>query len=315
MILLRILVTGGAGFIGSNLVDLLLEKGHKVFVVDNLITGQADHINQKAIFYEADINSNLLESIFIEATPEIVFHLAAQSNVNVSLHNPILDETNNIQGTINVLEMCRRHRVDKLVYSSSAAVYGKPISNPISEDHTTLPISFYGVSKLAPEYYIQIYSSLYNFKYTILRYANAYGPRQNYIGEGGVISIFLNKLLEDSPITIYGTGHQTRDFVYVKDIIKANYLAMSKGHNEIYNIGTKSAVNLNELVSVLSEIADKNPEVIYEAERPGDIPHSCLDSTKASRHLLWSPDYSLKEGLYETYNYYKFERNKAGFAL
>lgn len=310
--MLRILVTGGAGFIGSNLVDLLLDQGHKVFTVDNLITGSADQINHRALFYEVDIASNLLDEAFKEAKPEIVFHLAAQSNVNVSLHNPIFDERNNIQGTINVLEMCRKYGVKKIIYSSSAAVYGKPINNPINEEHITSPISFYGVSKLAPEYYIRVYSTLCDLNYTILRYANAYGPRQNYLGEGGVISIFLNKLIEGCPIIIYGTGQQTRDFVYVKDIINANLLAIEKGHNEIYNIGTSTTVNINELVSILSNIVDKNPHVIYEQGRPGDILHSCLDNTKALIGLEWLPRYSLEKGLLETFNYYKNEKYKAG---
>lgn len=306
--MLRVLVTGGAGFIGSHLVELLLANEHEVYIIDNLVTGSVEHINQNAHFYKSDINSNKLEKVFKETRPEIVFHLAAQSNVSVSLSNPIFDETNNIQGTINILEMCRIYGVKKIVYSSSAAVYGKPHYNPINEEHITSPVSFYGASKLAPEYYIKIYSSLWGLEYTILRYANVYGPRQNFVGEGGVISIFINRILEGKPLIIYGTGYQTRDFVYVKDIINANLHAIDQGDNSTFNIGTGTAIHLNKLVSILSEITGKELNVTYEVERPGDISHSCLDNTNALSQLLWKPHYSLKAGLLETYKYYKDQR-------
>lgn len=308
---LKIMVTGGAGFIGSNLVDFLIETGNEVFVVDNLSTGSFDNINSRARFYEADINSDiLLEKIFKETRPDIVFHLAAQANVSTSIKEPLNDEMINIRGTLNLLEKCKQFGVRKIIYSSSAAVYGKPMSNPIKEDHIIKPISFYGISKLTPEYYLEVFSSLYNIKYTVLRYANVYGPRQNYLGEGGVIPIFINKILNKESVTIYGSGRQTRDFIFVKDIVYANTLAINHGDNEIFNIGSKTSINLIELVDILAKITNNIPEIVYEIERPGDILHSCLDNTKALVNLGWEPRYSLEEGLEETISYYVTEKNK-----
>jgi UDP-glucose 4-epimerase len=302
---MKILVTGGAGFIGSHIVDLLIENGYEVVIVDNLSTGKEEFINKKAIFYKKDITDDDLYEIFEKEKPDYVVHQAAQIDVQRSIDDPVFDAKVNILGTVNLLESCRKSGIKKIVYASSAAVYGNPEYLPIDEVHKINPISYYGISKHTAEHYFEVYSQLYDLKYTILRYANVYGIRQDPKGEGGVISIFIDKMLKGERPIIFGDGNQTRDFVYVKDVAKANLLALEKGDSEVVNISTNKATSINKLVELMNEIMNTSLEPIYAEPRKGDIVHSYLDNKKALEVLGWKPEYSLEDGLRETIEYYR----------
>lgn len=302
---MKVLVTGGAGFIGSHVLDLLIENGYEVVIVDNLSTGKEEFINKKAIFYKKDITDDDLYEIFEKEKPDYVIHQAAQIDVQKSIDNPVFDVKVNVLGTVNLLECCRKSGVKKVVYASSAAVYGNPKYFPIDEGHRINPISYYGISKHTPEHYFEVYSQLYGLKYTILRYANVYRIRQDPKGEGGVISIFIDKMLKGERPIIFGDGNQTRDFVYVKDVAKANLLALERGDNEVVNISTGKPTSINELVEMMNKIMNTSLEPIYTEPRKGDIVHSYLDNKKALDVLGWKPEYSLEEGLKETIEYYK----------
>lgn len=306
---MKILVTGGAGFIGSHIVDLLIDNKHDVSIVDNLSTGKMENVNKLARFYRADINSNEIEDIFERVQPEVVIHHAAQIDVQKSLKSPTLDADINIVSTIKLLELCAKHSVTKVIYASSAAVYGIPQCLSIDENHSISPISFYGISKLTPEYYIKVFSELHGLKYTILRYSNVYGIRQDPRGEGGVVSIFLNRLLLDKSIVIYGDGEQTRDFIYVKDIARANLAALNSQDNSVINISTNQTITINQLYNKMSSLMQKYINPVFENERPGDIKHSCLNNNKANHVLNWCPSYSIDQGLSETISYYTKENN------
>ncbi|MCY6356046.1 NAD-dependent epimerase/dehydratase family protein [Clostridium sp. ZS2-4] len=308
---MNIIVTGGAGFIGSNIVDRLVKLNHKVAIIDNLSTGKEENINNKAKFYKVDIRNNkkVLE-VFDEFKPEVCIHHAAQIDIQKSIKNPKFDADVNIIGTINVLEACRINKVKKIIYASSAAVYGNPKYLPIDERHKTNPISYYGISKRTPEYYIKAFSEFYGIKFTILRYANVYGIRQAFKGEGGVIAIFLNKIIKKETPVIYGDGEQTRDFIYVKDIVNANIAALTKGNNETINISTNNKISINELVKHIMSISKRDFNHIYASKREGDILHSYINNEKAKKLLNWEPEYFIEEGLKETYQYYNGLYNK-----
>lgn len=299
-----VLVTGGAGFIGSHIVDKLIGKGYRVIVVDNLYTGKMDNVNKRAKFYKADIRDKKLYQIFETERPEFVFHQAAQINICESINNPRFDADINIIGTINMLECCRKTNVKKIIYASSAAVYGNPKYLGVDEKHRINPISYYGISKFTPEQYIKAYNELYGLKYTILRYANVYGIRQEPKGEGGVISIFLDKMLRGEKSVIYGDGKQTRDFIYVDDITRANILALKNGDNDIFNIGTSVETSINDLFQTMNRLIG-NSIALYRKTREGDILHSFFDITKSKKILEWEPKYTLYAGLNETIEYYR----------
>ncbi|GAX89383.1 SDR family oxidoreductase [Effusibacillus lacus] len=301
---MKILVTGGAGFIGSILVGRLVDHNHEVVVVDNLVTGNRGNVSEGATFYLQDILDKKLQEIFLMEQPDCVIHLAAQCLVQRSVKDPLLDASINIMGTINLLENCCRHRVKKMIYASSAAVYGDPKYLGIDEHHPIQPSSFYGISKYAPEHYVQAYAALYGLKYTILRYANVYGIRQDSKGEGGVISIFADCLLKNKRPLIYGDGNQTRDFIYVEDIAAANIAALTSADGEILNIGTNQPTSINELLQLMNEINGTDIEPVYLPERAGDIRHSYLNNNKALKYLEWKPKFNLKEGLEETFDFY-----------
>jgi UDP-glucose 4-epimerase len=302
--IMKILVTGGAGFIGSSIVKQLLENNYEVIIIDNLTTGELHNVRPMTSFYPLDITSNELEKVFLLERPEIVIHQAAQVSVQQSITSPSLDCHVNIAGTINILNACVKYKVKKLIYSSTAAVYGAPNYLPIDEDHPILPMSFYGLSKLTSERYIQLFSQLYNLKYTILRYANVYGPNQNLQGEAGVIALFIKHMLNDRSLTIFGDGNQTRDFVYVKDVAAANILAIQKGDNQIFNISSNTQISITNLIDILSDLHEKEIKRNFEKPRPGDIINSLLLNQKAKRGLGWSPKFTLESGLKETINYF-----------
>lgn len=305
---MRVLVTGGAGFIASHIVDELIKLYHDVCIVDNLSSGKVKNINEEAKFYNCDItDKDKLKLIFEIQGPEIVIHHAAQIDVQTSLRKPAFDAENNIVGTINILECCREFGIRKIIYPSSAAVYGNPRYLPVDENHPVDPISFYGISKHTPEHYIKAYAQLYDIKYTIFRYANVYGIRQDPKGEGGVISIFVDKLLNNETPFIFGDGEQTRDFIYVKDIVQANILALRKGDNEVLNISTNKAIKINGLFKVMKDISGSIASFIYKEARKGDVMHSYLDNKRAEEKLGWKVEFGLKEGLTKTIEYYKLK--------
>ena len=301
---MKILVTGGSGFIGSHIVDNLINLGNEVIVIDNLSTGKKENINPKATFFNLDICSSELNKIF-DKEVDAVIHLAAQISVTKSIENPLLDAKTNIIGTLNVLENCRTFDVKKFIYCSSAAEVGIPEKIPIDEDHKTNPISPYGISKHVIDYYLKYYFDSFGIKYTVLRYSNVYGPRQDSSGEGGVVSIFVNKLINNEAPIIYGDGEQTRDFVYVKDIAEVTCLALNNLNGEKYNVGTEKQISINFLFSKLKEIIECDVKPDYQEERMGDIRNSVFDVNKIKKDLRWEAKYGLIDGLSETINYFQ----------
>jgi UDP-glucose 4-epimerase len=301
---MKVLVTGGAGFIGSHIVDQVLAGGHHVVIIDNMSSGKETNLHPEAAFYRLDMENPQVKDIFAQEKPDIVIHQAAQTVVQTSVKEPVYDAHMNILGTINLLEAARLHGVKKFIYASSAAVYGDPNYVPIDEKHAVEPSSGYGISKYTPEQYLRVYQHMYGLDYTILRYANVYGIRQDPHGEGGVVSIFIDKAIGQQPFIIFGDGEQTRDYIYVEDVARANVAALEDGGGEIFNIGTGVHTTLNELVTKLQQISGHSEQTIYEPERLGDIKHSYFTVEKATRVLHWSPTVSLAEGLEKTYQFY-----------
>jgi len=305
---MKALVTGGAGFIGSHIVDILVSNGYDVVVVDNLVTGNKKNLSEKAVFYEADITDNkALNEVFEKEKPDYVLHQAAQVNVRKSIEDPVFDMESNIHGVINILECCRKFAVEKLLFSSSGgAVYGEPQNLPCSESHSTEPICHYGVSKLSGEYYIKLYASLYKLNYTILRYANVYGPRQDPKGEAGVVAIFNKLMSEGKEISIFGDGEQTRDFVFVEDVARANLLALeSDSKSRIFNIGTGKQTSVNQVYAELNKIINKHHKKKNSPPVPGEVRHIYSNISLAEKELGWKPEVSLPEGLKMTAEFFK----------
>ncbi|MEH7301287.1 NAD-dependent epimerase/dehydratase family protein [Neobacillus drentensis] len=301
---MKVLVTGGAGFIGSNVVEGLINEGYRTVIVDNLSSGKQEFIHPEAQFYSLNILEDNLQSVFEKERPDAVIHLAAQINVQDSLEKPIQDADVNILGTLKILELCRKYNC-KLIYSSSAAVYGNPIYLPVDERHPINPLSNYGISKYTPEMYIYLFLQLYNLDYTILRYANVYGIRQEPEGEGGVVSIFIKKMLNNEAPIIYGNGEQTRDFIYVKDVVSANLAALKKDSRGVFNISCNKEISINHLVDEINSLLNTKLTPIYKKFKSGDIIHSCLDNQLAMKKLDWLPQFSLREGLKKTIEYYQ----------
>jgi UDP-glucose 4-epimerase len=299
----KVLVTGGAGFIGSHIVERCLLEGWETVVVDDLSNGKLENIPGGSKFYQIDFGSKEMESILAKERPEVIVHQAAQTDVQRSLNAPLDDAAVNIYSTVHLLDLARQYEVRKMVYASSAAIYGKPESVPIHESHPKQPMSCYGVSKYVPELYIRTYSKLYGLDYGILRYANVYGPRQASDGEGGVVAIFVDRILRGESLVIYGSGEQTRDFVFVEDVADANIAAIRAEGSVLANVGTSKPLSVNTLVTVLQECCNEKVRVEYRLARPGDIEHSCLDNRQAIHTLGWKPKVRLEEGLYKTYTY------------
>lgn len=302
---MNIIVTGGAGFIGSHLVDRLLAEHHEVLVIDNLSTGSRDNVNSKAQFVEMDIRSPELITLFNEFKPQYVFHEAAQTMVPISMKDPALDCDVNLIGLINVLNACLVAKVEKIIMPSSAAVYGDLRTLPLDETMTGHPTSFYGLTKLTTESYLRLYKENFGLPYICFRYANVYGPRQGNGGEGGVISIFCEHLQAGKELTVFGDGEQTRDFVYVADVVEANMQALQHpAVTGVYNVSTETSTSLNELITTFEEVLQKPITVHNEAERIGDIKHSLLSIEKVHKDLQYSPKVALLEGLKETFKYF-----------
>lgn len=299
----KVLVTGGAGFIGSHIVEELLTNNYEVAVLDNLSSGKLSNIEvEKVKYYEGDIvNEQFVNNAVSEFKPDYIIHQAAQVSVVESVKDILNDEQINIRGSLNIINAARLNNVERIVFASSAAVYGNPQYLPIDESHPTHPMSPYGLSKLTVEKYLEIANSLYGLNYTILRYSNVYGPRQDAKGEGGVISIFVDKLMNNEQFIVYGDGEQTRDFIFVKDVAKANVKALSSiPSTSILNVSNNNEISINKLITELSNLANYVAEVNHVPERDGDIKVSTLANDSIKAVLDWTPRYSLNEGLVRT---------------
>ena len=302
---MNILITGGAGFIGWHILQRFSKENCQITVLDNLHSGNKANIPEDVNFIEMDICDKRIIDVFERNKFEAVVHLAAQTMVNASIDDPIYDSDNNIRGTINILEACRKTGVRRIIFSSTAAVYGDVSAVPVLEDFSTDPLSFYGLSKLTVEKYLKLYQKLYGLEYVILRYANVYGERQGDGGEGGVISIFMKLLAQNKALTIHGDGKQSRDFVYAGEIANANWLALNTENiNEIYNISTQTETSINELVETLETISGKKFAITYGTPRQGDIVRSVLSNDKAREKIGYKVETSLAEGLRRTYQYF-----------
>jgi UDP-glucose 4-epimerase len=303
---MKVLVTGGAGFIGSHLVDSLIQQGCRVVVVDNLSTGRLENINPAATFYQVDICNSGLEGIFEKERPEFVNHQAAQTVIQKSMEDPVFDAKQNILGSLNLISQCLRFRVKKIVYASSGgAVYGEPKYRPVDENHPVTPISYYGISKYTVEHYLHLSHLENSLSYAVLRYSNVYGPRQSPKGEAGVVAIFTRQMLQGERPTIFGKGDKTRDYVYVADVVMANLLAMEKSINGVYNIGTGVETSDQEMFDLLAGLTGYQSNAHYAPVRKGEIYRICLDCSKAHKEIGWQPHFLLREGLTETVNYYR----------
>jgi len=304
----NILVTGGAGFIGSNLVDKLIEIGEGAIVIDNLSTGKIENLSQEVLFYEHDITDvEMLKRIFMLHKPKYVFHLAAQASVSRSVREPDFDANVNIIGTLNLLKLSVEYGVEKFIFSSTGgAIYGDEVSRiPTPEAEFPKPISPYGIAKFSAENYLRFFNHEFGLRYTILRYGNVYGPKQDPYGEAGVVAIFTERMLKNEEVRIFGDGECVRDYVYVGDVVEANIAAMEKADGEIVNIGTSKGTTVNELFKMLREITGYEKDPVYAPPRPGDLRKSILDISKAAQVLDWTPKVNLEEGLRKTVEWFK----------
>ncbi|MEE8442267.1 MAG: NAD-dependent epimerase/dehydratase family protein [Dehalococcoidia bacterium] len=300
-----VLVTGGAGFIGSHVVDLLVQEGYRVVVVDDLSTGRREHVNPSATFYQIDITDPALTDVFLKERPQAVSHHAAQISIAASLRDPLHDARTNVMGSLNVLEACRAVEVEKVVFASSGgAVYGEPDYLPCDEKHPVRPLAPYSAAKAAVEGYLFTYSQSFGLPSTVLRYSNVYGPRQDPSGEAGVIAIFALAMLEGRQPVIYGSGQQERDFVYVADVATANVLALQHGAGGIYNIGSGQGTSVNRIFSLLRNILSFDQEAQFASPRPGEVFKIHLACGLAGQDLGWCPSVSLEEGLKATADYF-----------
>jgi UDP-glucose 4-epimerase len=299
----KVLVTGGAGFIGSHIVEHLLRAGHGVGVVDDLSTGRRQHVPSGVDFFELDIGG-ALDPVFAAFHPDAVVHQAAQVSVSFSMRQPERDARTNILGSINLLEACRRHGVRKVIYASSAAAYGPLETLPLREDLRPQPVSCYGASKYAVEHYLRTAGIEWGLEWAALRYANVYGPRQDPHGEAGVVAIFANHLLEGRAPTIFDDGELTRDYVFVEDVAASNAMALAadlRGHPDpIFNVSTGAGTSVNRLFQLLREAMGSTIDAVYGPPRPGDVRHSLLDSAKLRSTLGWKPSVQLPDGLRRT---------------
>lgn len=302
---MKVLVTGGAGFIGSHTVDKMIEYGWDVVIIDNLSSGRRENVNAKAKLIVMDILDNKVLDVFVEGKFDCVLHLAAQTSVPYSIEHPDTDCQINLLGLVNIMEACRKTGVQRVVFPSSAAVYGDADKIPVTEDAEIKQESFYGLTKYTSEKYLALYKQICQIDYVVLRYANVYGERQGDGGEGGVVSIFTRKIAEEQLISIFGDGGQTRDFIYVGDVAAANCQALTAptlNVNRVYNISTQVQTSVNDLTDLLSQAADKTVNKNYLPPREGDIYHSSLSNQAAVSLLGWKPVTPLADGLKRTYH-------------
>jgi UDP-glucose 4-epimerase len=302
----RAVVTGGAGFIGSHLVDRLLAENYEVLVIDDLSNGFEENVHAPARLEKLDIVDQKVLQVFADFKPQKVFHLAAQANVRVSLENPMFDTRVNAQGTLNILEASRLNGVEKFIFSSTGgAIYGDPDNNPCPESTPCEPLSLYGANKLVAEHYIDVYKSSFNLPYTVLRFANVYGPRQNPHGEAGVVAIFAELMLQGKQPVIFGDGSKTRDYVHVEDVINAIILAADKGGPTIYNVGMGVETTDQEVFDAVAAAVGYEEKPNYGDFRPGEVNHISLDANKLRKDLGWTTKYDFRSGVEQTVPFYR----------
>jgi UDP-glucose 4-epimerase len=304
---MKVLVTGGAGFIGSHIVDGLIKDGFRVVVVDDLSSGKEGNINKKADFYKLEIQDPGLESVFQKERPDYISHQAAQIDVRRSVSDPLFDAEVNVLGSINVLQNCVKYKVKKIIFASSGgAVYGEQDLIPAPETHSLKPISPYGITKLVIEHYLYYYKVVNGLSSVALRYANVYGPRQDPYGEAGVVAIFIQKMLNGGQPLINGDGNQTRDFVYVQDVVRANILAIKNDSDEnVFNIGTGIETSVNNVFHYLKKVINPSIQEKHGPAKKGEQRVSVIDCAKAKEVLHWEPRVSISEGLKLTCDYFK----------
>lgn len=303
---MKILVTGGAGFIGSHVADAYINAGHSVVVVDDLSTGRHENVNPKGRFIRMDIRNENIRDIFKEERFDIVNHHAAQMDVRKSVEDPLFDASVNISGSLNLLECCRTFGVKKFIFASTGgAIYGEQDYFPADEQHPVRPLSPYGISKLAIEKYLHFYHNVYGLGHVILRYANVYGPRQNPLGEAGVVAIFTSQMLAGQQPVINGSGKQTRDFIFVADVVRANTIALDVNKPDVFNIGTAVETDVNTLFKSILELTNPLCRETHGPPKKGEQQRSVLDWAKAKQVLGWEPRTTLRKGLEQTVNYFR----------
>jgi UDP-glucose 4-epimerase len=302
---MNILITGGAGFIGSYVGDAFIRERHKVLIVDNLSTGIEENIPKEADFVKCDIRERtILDKVFSDFKPHMVNHHAAQINVRQSVEDPVFDAEINVIGTLNLMELSVKHKVKRFIFASTGgAIYGEPKKLPADETTPPMPISPYGASKYAVENYLRYYKAVHGLDYVALRYSNVYGPRQNPHGEAGVVAIFCNRIMSGKPCQIFGDGNQTRDYVFAEDVARANILGVNAPVGR-YNIGTERETSVNELVMVLRRAAGREFKVEYVPAQPGEVQRIALEVTLAKRVLGWSPNVNFEEGIRRTWGWF-----------
>jgi UDP-glucose 4-epimerase len=306
---MKILVTGGAGFIASHVVDAYVELGHQVVIVDDMSSGRESNLNRAAKLYQVDIRTPQLAEVFAAERPDCVNHHAAQISVRHSVERPLDDALLNIGGSLNLIETARQFGIKKIIYASSGgAVYGEPEYLPCDEKHPVNPLCPYGASKHAPEHYLFMYDKLYGLNYTVLRYSNVYGPRQDPLGEAGVIAIFTGQMLEGQQAIINGTGEQERDYVYVGDVARASVLALEKGDRDTFNIGFGIGTTVNQVFAKLKEATGYQRSPMYGAAKAGETFRIFLDNRKARRELGWEPAIDLDEGMRRTVEFFRAKK-------
>ncbi|MBI5035225.1 MAG: GDP-mannose 4,6-dehydratase [Chloroflexi bacterium] len=310
---MKILVTGGAGFIGSHVVDILLDAGHQVAIVDNLWKeggGRMENVNPRATFYHMDIRDAALAEVFDKERPEAICHLAAQHSVKISTDDPAHDAQVNILGLINILQNATRTGTRKIVFSSSGATYGTADKMPVDENTPQRPESPYGITKMATEWYLRFWKAMHDLDFTALRYGNVYGPRQDPNGEAGVIAIFAQQILLNKPVRIDWDGEQQKDYVYAGDVARANLLALTRGGGETYCVATGYGTSVNALYRGLVKHVGHEVEIVRAPKRAGDIYLTYFDCRKAEKELGWKAEVSLDEGMQRTVEYFKKSLNK-----
>lgn len=303
---MKILVTGGAGFIGSHIADGFIAQGHEVVILDNLSMGRIENINPKAKFYLMDIGEKEVDKVFKLEKFDALCHQAAQMDVRKSVENPLFDAEVNVKGSLNLLQNCIKYQIKKFIFASTGgAVYGEQEEYPCDETHPLQPVSPYGITKLTVEKYLFYYAKQFGLPYTILRYSNVYGPRQNPQGEAGVVAIFTHTLLEEQQPIINGDGKQTRDYVYVGDVMRANIKALRYNGNDVFNISTGIETDVNKIFHTLKNFTDSSIQEKHGPAKPGEQQRSVISYKKAKKLLQWEPEINLDQGLEKTVEYFR----------
>jgi len=302
---MKIVVTGGAGFIGSHVADRLVEEGHEVYIIDSLVTGQMEWINPGARFENIDICDDKIFEVITKIKPDVVFHYAALIDIRISRDNPVYDAEKNIIGSLKLLEAARKNSVKRFVFASTAGVYGEKESLPVKEEMLPDPLMPYAIGKLSVEHYVRQFYCRKGLNCAVFRFGNVYGPRQGVAGEAGVVGIFIDKIMKEEEITVFGSGNQTRDFIYVSDVVEFNARVLENKTTGLFNIGTGVESSINDLHRIMGEVAGKKVRVEYREKVEGELDRSALDNSKAVKALGYQPLIGLEQGIQKTLQFYK----------